>query len=99
MPLTPDDQYRRGAAFRDLHTGSGTFVIPNPWDAASARLLTRLGFPALATTGAGLAFALGRPDGRPAGAGRLTRSEALANTWPPHQWRDHDGAGAGAVRE
>lgn len=51
----------RVAAFRDLHT-SGCFVMPNPWDSGSARALEGLGFPALATTSAGLAWTLGRPD-------------------------------------
>ena len=54
---------------------AGAFVISNPWDAGSARVLAALGFPALATTSAGLAFALGRRDGE----GLLTRDEALAN--------------------
>jgi len=48
-------------AFRTLHE-SGTFVIPNPWDIPSARLLEHLGFPALATTSSGFAAALGRAD-------------------------------------
>lgn len=47
--------------FRELHQ-SGCFVIPNPWDLGSARLLVRLGFPALATTSSGFAWSLGRPD-------------------------------------
>jgi 2-methylisocitrate lyase-like PEP mutase family enzyme len=52
------DAYR---SFRELHR-SGCFVIPNPWDVGSARLLARLGFPALATTSSGFAWSLGRPD-------------------------------------
>ncbi len=51
----------RSAAFRTLHE-SGCFVMPNPWDAGSARALERLGFAALATTSAGFAWTLGRPD-------------------------------------
>jgi len=51
----------RRAAFRALHE-SGCFVIPNPWDAGSARYLRHLGFRALATTSSGWAFSLGRPD-------------------------------------
>jgi methylisocitrate lyase len=47
--------------FRKLHSG-GCFILPNPWDAGSARLLGQLGFKALATTSAGLAWSLGRPD-------------------------------------
>jgi 2-methylisocitrate lyase-like PEP mutase family enzyme len=57
MPTT-EDKRRRFAA---LHA-SGCFVIPNPWDVGSARYLAHLGFPALATTSAGAAWAMGRPD-------------------------------------
>ena len=52
----------RVAEFRRLHE-AGCFVIPNPWDAGSARALEALGFPALATTSSGFAFSLGRLDG------------------------------------
>ena len=52
----------KGEAFRALHEGD-PFIIPNPWDAGSARLLEKLGFQALATTSAGFAFTLGRSDG------------------------------------
>jgi 2-methylisocitrate lyase-like PEP mutase family enzyme len=55
-------QEDKGAAFRALHAG-GPFVIPNPWDAGSARVLAALGFKALATTSSGFAFTLGRLDG------------------------------------
>jgi len=51
----------RRAAFRKLHE-EGCFVIPNPWDIGTARYLQHLGFPALATTSAGLAFSCGLPD-------------------------------------
>jgi len=51
----------RGQVFRRLHE-SGCFVIPNPWDLGSARLLVRLGFQALATTSSGFAWSLGRAD-------------------------------------
>jgi len=51
----------RCRVFRQLHQ-SGCFVIPNPWDLGSARLLTQLGFPALATTSSGFAWSLGRHD-------------------------------------
>jgi 2-methylisocitrate lyase-like PEP mutase family enzyme len=57
--MGPQDD--RVAAFRQLHA-SGCFVMPNPWDAGSARALEQLGFPALATTSAGFAWTLGRPD-------------------------------------
>jgi len=56
------DQQERGAAFRALHEGE-SFLIPNPWDAGSARVLEALGFKALATTSSGFAFTLGRLDG------------------------------------
>lgn len=62
------------AAFRALHAG-GCFVIPNPWDAGSARVLAALGFPALATTSAGAAWAIGRRDGE----GAMTRPDTIAN--------------------
>jgi 2-methylisocitrate lyase-like PEP mutase family enzyme len=51
----------RSEAFHQLHQ-SGCFVIPNPWDAGSARVLEQLGFPALATTSSGFAWSVGRPD-------------------------------------
>jgi 2-methylisocitrate lyase-like PEP mutase family enzyme len=59
MTMSQLDKARR---FRALHDGP-TFVIPNPWDLGSARILEALGFPALATTSAGFAFTLGRRDG------------------------------------
>jgi 2-methylisocitrate lyase-like PEP mutase family enzyme len=68
-------QAEKGARFLALHQQPGAFVIPNPWDAGTARILTALGFEALATTSAGLAFALGRRDAE----GALTRDEILAN--------------------
>jgi 2-methylisocitrate lyase-like PEP mutase family enzyme len=55
-------QLDKAEAFRSLHAGE-PFVIPNPWDSGSARVLARLGFKALATTSSGFAFTLGRPDG------------------------------------
>jgi len=62
-------------AFRALHSRSGIFVIPNPWNAGSARILTELGFEALATTSAGYAFSVGRGDF----SADLTREGVLAN--------------------
>lgn len=53
----------RALAFRQLHTDPGCFVIPNPWDVGSARLLAQMGFKALASTGAGHAFSRGLCDG------------------------------------
>ena len=61
MSRTPT-QAEKGVAFRDLH-GGDPFVIPNPWDAGSAKVLAALGFRALATTSSGFAFTLGRADG------------------------------------
>lgn len=55
-------QQQRGEALAALHAGE-PFVIPNPWDAGSARMLEAIGFPALASTSSGFAFTLGRPDG------------------------------------
>jgi 2-methylisocitrate lyase-like PEP mutase family enzyme len=55
-------QKEKGAVFRALHEGP-PFIIPNPWDAGSAKLLAALGFEALATTSSGFAFTLGRLDG------------------------------------
>jgi 2-methylisocitrate lyase-like PEP mutase family enzyme len=66
------DVPRRIAAFRELHQ-RGCFVIPNPWDVGSARLLAQLGFSALATTSSGFAWSLGRPDNH------VTLDEALAH--------------------
>lgn len=66
--------------FRDLHGAGGTFVMPNAWDAASARLLGARGFPAIATTSAGINWAHGLPDG-PGAAPRdltLARHGAIA---------------------
>ncbi len=63
----------RHRAFRDLHQ-SGCFVIPNPWDVGSARMMAASGAKALATTSAGFAFTLGRPD-----MGHVSRDEALAH--------------------
>jgi len=65
----------RRKAFRGLHQ-RGCFVIPNPWDAGSARYLQHLGFPALATTSAGFAFSQGRPDSDADDAGSRDRTLA-----------------------
>lgn len=68
-------QAEKGARFRALHARREAFLIPNPWDAGTARILTALGFEALTSTSAGLAFALGRRDGERA----IDRDETLAN--------------------
>ena len=66
-------QIEKATRFRDLHAGP-TFIIPNPWDTLSARLLAGLGFPALATSSAAAAAVVGKHDGK------LTREEALAHS-------------------
>lgn len=55
-------QAEKGKIFRALHQREGAFIIPNPWDTGTARLLAQLGFEALATTSAGYAFSSGQPD-------------------------------------
>lgn len=65
-------QTEKASRFRALHDGPGAFVIPNPWDVASSRILAGLGFQALATSSAASACSVGRKDHE------LTRDEALA---------------------
>jgi 2-methylisocitrate lyase-like PEP mutase family enzyme len=62
---TATTQQAKGERLAHLHAGPGAFVIPNPWDAGTARLLERLGFEALATTSSGFAFSRGRQDDPP----------------------------------
>src|SRR5439155_7622601 len=71
-PMTAS-QHDKAARFRALHQAPGAFVIPNPWDAGSARILAGLGFQALATSSGAAAGVLGRRDGT------VTREEALAH--------------------
>lgn len=68
-------QAEKAEAFRALHARAGAFIIPNPWDAGTARLLASLGFEALATTSLGLANSLARVDGTNA----VSRREVLDN--------------------
>lgn len=68
-------QTEKFQAFEALHAREGAFVMPNPWNAGSARLLAAMGFEALATTSAGYAFSVGKRDGE---AG-LSRTEVLEN--------------------
>jgi 2-methylisocitrate lyase-like PEP mutase family enzyme len=72
MPATQNEKAKK---FRALHEGPGAFIIPNPWDAGTARMLTAIGFSALATTSAGFAFSLGRRDGE----GLVSRDELLGH--------------------
>jgi 2-methylisocitrate lyase-like PEP mutase family enzyme len=67
----------RVRVFRELHQ-SGCFVIPNPWDVGSARLLAQLGFPALATTSSGFAWSMGRQDNHVSIVEALTHFSAIA---------------------
>jgi 2-methylisocitrate lyase-like PEP mutase family enzyme len=69
----PISQSEKAARFRALHEAPGAFVIPNPWDGGSARILAALGFQALATSSGAQAGTLGRKDGK------VTRDEALAH--------------------
>jgi len=66
------EQGRKAEELRRLHRGPRTLVLPNAWDAASARVMEELGYQAIASTSAGVAFALGYPDGQ-----RVTRDEML----------------------
>lgn len=63
----------KGAAFRALHEEEGAFIIPNPWDIGSARILASMGFSSLATTSAGMAFSLGVREGQ------VSRDDTLAH--------------------
>jgi 2-methylisocitrate lyase-like PEP mutase family enzyme len=68
-------QAERGRSFRALHERAGIFIMPNPWDAGTAKLFASLGFEALATTSLGFANTLGRVDGTLA----VNREELIAN--------------------
>ena len=69
-------------SFRALHEADGAFVIPNPWDVGSARILAAAGFKALATTSAGLAFSLGVPEGTLGRETVLTHCRDIVNATP-----------------
>lgn len=75
MTVAGSDQIARFERFKQLHADAGIFVIPNPWDAGSARILTALNFQALATTSAGFAFSMGKKDM----GGGVGREEILDN--------------------
>jgi 2-methylisocitrate lyase-like PEP mutase family enzyme len=66
-------QARKGNAFRELHERDNAFIIPNPWDIGTARLLAQLGYEALATTSAGYAFSVGQRDNT------ISRDEMMAH--------------------
>ncbi len=73
MPVQELTQSDKGKEFRELHRQDRAFVIPNPWDIGTAKLLESLGFEALATTSAGYAFSVGKPDGA------IDREEMIAH--------------------
>ncbi len=79
--MTPD-QHTKGRIFRDLHQRSHAFIIPNPWDAGTARLLAMLGFEALATTSAGFAFSLGQADNTVSRSQMIGHLEAIVAATP-----------------
>ena len=68
-----ESQTDKAIQFRELHRGPGALILPNAWDVASARIFEEAGFPAIATTSAGIAFSLGYPDGQ-----RIPRDEMMA---------------------
>jgi 2-methylisocitrate lyase-like PEP mutase family enzyme len=72
-------QHEKGERFRALHEGRDTFVIPNPWDAGTAKMLESLGFKAMTTTSAGLAFTLGLPDGQAGLEATLANARAIVD--------------------
>jgi 2-methylisocitrate lyase-like PEP mutase family enzyme len=80
----------RVQVFRRLHE-AGCFVMPNPWDVGSARLLVRIGFPALATTSAGMAWSLGRADNHVALPDVLQHLRAMAEAVPVPVNADFEG--------
>jgi 2-methylisocitrate lyase-like PEP mutase family enzyme len=71
--LNLPDQNKKAEAFRAMHRAPDVLVLPNAWDVISARILEEAGFPAIATTSAGIAFTLGHPDGQ-----KISRDEMLA---------------------
>jgi 2-methylisocitrate lyase-like PEP mutase family enzyme len=74
MPIARTSEFRgKTEALRRLHIDGPMLVLPNAWDAGSARIFAAAGFPALATTSAGIAFSLGYPDGE-----QISRDEMLA---------------------
>ena len=99
-------QADKAAAFAELHERPRTFIIPNPWDVGSARLLEHLGFEALATSSAGYAFSVGMADNAvrtaACGTGSATRlgrdrGPARALTYAPVRTNVPRPAGAGTL--
>jgi 2-methylisocitrate lyase-like PEP mutase family enzyme len=71
--MTNSEQKKKAEAFRALHSGHEALLLPNAWDVASARIIEEVGFAAIATTSAGVAFSLGYPDGE-----KIPQEEMLA---------------------
>ncbi|HEX4782789.1 MAG TPA: isocitrate lyase/phosphoenolpyruvate mutase family protein [Candidatus Sulfotelmatobacter sp.] len=71
--MTNPEQKNKAETFRALHAGSDTLLLPNAWDVASARIVEECGFPAVATTSAGIAFSLGYADGQ-----KISKEEMFA---------------------
>src|SRR5579864_4781496 len=71
--MPPVEQKIKAEVFRAMHSGSEVLLLPNVWDVASARIVENAGYPALATTSAGVAFSLGYPDGQ-----QISREAMLA---------------------
>ena len=80
--LQAKDQRTKARAFRALHERKHAFIIPNPWDAGTARLLAQLGFEALATTSAGFAFSLGQADNTVSRARMMEHLETVVAATP-----------------
>lgn len=77
-PQLNEEQKRKAERFLDMHQTGGCFLMPNAWDAGSAKMLVSCGFDAVGTTSAGIAFSLGRPDNVFCSPGaRLDRDEML----------------------
>lgn len=76
--MKTESALKRAGAFRKLHQQDEVFITPNPWDAGSAKVLEHMGFKALATTSAGLAYSLGVPDGHAAISRELTLKNAVS---------------------
>jgi 2-methylisocitrate lyase-like PEP mutase family enzyme len=79
MATTEPTQAQKARDFRSLHEREGAFLIPNPWDVGTARLLAHLGFEALATTSAGYAFSVGRSDQTVGREASLEYASAIAS--------------------
>lgn len=76
MWIPGDDQIKKADALRTLHSGPEPLVLVNAWDAGSARIIEDLGFPAIATTSAGIAFSKGLPDGQKISPDRMMAAVA-----------------------